>query len=620
MYVTDKRTQETRGELQRGLYPCTSCDSSDALRVYKNIDKKSGQEYYTATCFSCRHFEPDPPGFKGKSSLTHDDKPGSIGQRIPLSTGRNMSPLYPSAINKTPEQIVEEFLLYPIRAFPERKLSKEAAERYGVRSSISPMDGETILTRMYPRYKKKKLSGYKERIVAEKKFFNHGDCQDCSLFGSNVVNPNGKTLFITEGEEDCLALYDCLRLLSNIPNWEPSIVSLTNGAASAVRDISHDYDYVNSFEKIVLVFDQDEPGQSAVEDVCKLLAGKVYIASLSEKDPNDMLLTGKAEEMKWEVLKHAKMYMPDSIINYADAWDRYKDGKNQTCYPFPEEWAELNQKTYGIRMGELIMVSSGSGSGKTQFLRELKYHYYRTTNFKIADIALEEDVGDSMAGMMSLHLNKRITLPDVHVTDDEEQSAFKYLFESGRWSGYDYFGGLDNDNLISNIRFFAATGHKLIFLDHLSIIVSEYASDGGERERIDTIMTKLAKMVKELNVTIFLIVHLKKTSAGRSFEEGATPSLDDLRGSGTLKQLSWIVIGLSRNQQHPDKKCANTSKVTVLKCRFTGRTGTADYLYFNDVTGRMHKVEKPHNYDEESKGTGRASFGSSTGGETSYGF
>lgn len=345
-----------------------------------------------------------------------------------------------------------------------------------------------------------------------------------------------------------------------------------------------------------------------MEDACKILAGKVYVASYSEKDPNDMLLAGKAEELKWEVLKHAKLYMPDNIVNYADAWDRYKEGKNQTCYLFPEEWEELNRMTYGIRMAELVMVTSGSGSGKTQFLRELKYHFYKTTDFKIADIALEEDVGDSMAGMMSIHLNKRITLPDVVVTENEEREAFDYLFSTGRWSGYDYFGGLDDDNLFSKIRFFAATGHKLIFLDHLSIIVSEYAADGGERERIDTIMTKLAKLVKELNITIFLIVHLKKTSAGLSFEEGVAPSLDDLRGSGSLKQLSWIVIALSRNQQHPDKFCANTSEVIVLKCRFTGRTGVADYLHFSDTTGRMRKVAKPLNYRNEKKGNGRSSL------------
>ncbi len=211
--------------------------------------------------------------------------------------------------------------------------------------------------------------------------------------------------------------------------------------------------------------------------------------------------------------------------------------------------------------------------------------------------------------MVSLYLNKRTSLPDVVVSEQEEREAFDFYCAEGRWHGLDYFGGLDDGNLFSKIKWYAANGINMIFLDHLSIIVSEYAADGGERERIDTIMTKLAKLVKSLNITIFLIVHLVKTSGtSTSFEEGATPSLDDLRGSGSLKQLSMTVIGLSRNQQHDNKMCANTSKITVLKCRFTGRTGTADYLHFNDKTGRMIAVTKPEGYDPVKKGTASGNY------------
>ena len=116
-------------------------------------------------------------------------------------------------------------------------------------------------------------------------------------------------------------------------------------------------------------------------------------------------------------------------------------------------------------------------------------------------------------------------------------------------------------------------------------------------------MTKLAKFVKEFNVVLFLVVHLRKPdSSGIPFELGAPPTLDALRGSAALKQLSWDVIGLSRNQQHPDHRCANTTEISVLKCRFTGRTGVSDYLHFNEETGRMYNVDKPINYRELRRG------------------
>ncbi len=590
--------QELKKETLTELFPCTKCNSSDALRVYEHT-LKDGRVYHDATCFSCKHYENNPPDFESTSAKnvllrkTSDTESG-----VHSIVEEHVAPLnIPQVLH---QDVLSDFKIYPIRELKDRCISKAACERYGVRVTLSESNGEPV-THMYPYYKAGKFSGYKQRVIATKQMFSKGDCTGAELFGSHVVKPNGKTLYITEGELDCVALYQVLKDLSGLPGWEPSVVSLSHGAASAAKDISLSMEFIDSFQKIVLCFDMDDAGQAAVDDACKLLAGKVYIASYSEKDANDMLIKGKADELKWDVMKHAKMYMPDSIVNYADCWERYKEGKNQTCYAWPPSWTQMNEKTYGFRLGELITITSGSGSGKSQLMRELKYHFHETTDFKFADIALEEDVGDSMAGLIALRMEKRITLPDTVIDEVLEKEAFAYFFNSRRWTGYDYFGGLDNDNLFSKIRFFAATGHKVIFLDHLSIIVSEFASDGGERERIDTIMTKLAKMVKELNITIFLIVHLRKTD-GKPFEEGYVPTLDDLRGSGSLKQLSWMVIAMTRNQQHEDAFCANTSELTVLKCRFTGRTGTADYLHFNDSSGRMVVVPKPHNYRPDKRG------------------
>jgi len=608
---------------------CTNCPSSDAMAVHEQSGTSPVK--HNAWCWSCSTYEPNPPGFLGMSkdrrhepknlgqgqedsmqshsSLRNSAPPSYIGAGTILNSSKgNITPddtsvttsTQPTLTKSTPtnQDILSEFNTYPIRAIPDRGLSLRTCERYGVRVSLSPRDGTTILSHMYPYHKKGILTGYNQRVVETKNFFAKGDRKGVGLFGSHLPKA-GKTLYITEGELDAMSLYQVLWESSTLDDFNPSVVSLAHGAASAVRDITEDFEFVDSFEKIVLVFDQDEPGQAAIKDVCTLLAGKVFIAKLSEKDPNDMLLAGKANEMKWEVLKHAKPYMPDNILNYADAYNRFKDSRNQESFPFPETYTGLNEKTYGVRKGDLVVVTSGTGMGKTQVLREFKYHYFNTTDWLMADIALEEDIGESMSGMMALHLNKRISLPDVHVTDEETDSAFDHLYSTRRWDGYDFFGGLDDDTLFSKIRWMAATGKSVIWLDHLSIIISEFADQGDERQRIDMIMTKLARMCKELDIIIFLVVHLKKTSTGTSFEEGATPSLDDLRGSGTLKQLPMTILALSRNQQHDDSYCANTSKLTVLKCRFTGRTGTADYLHFDATTGRMNVVPEPANYTKK---------------------
>ena len=484
----------------------------------------------------------------------------------------------------------------PLFGIPDKLIKSEAVTHYGVRTEFNEQGEPTAY--YYPHSKDGKLTGYKKKTT-EKNFYSLGDCKDGELFGQSVVKAGGKFLVITEGENDALSAWQVLREGSSLEGWNPPVVSLSHGAASAVRDMARNLEYISSFAKIILCFDMDGPGQEAVKAVSPLLSpGSVYIAKLDLKDANDLLVAGRGDELKWDLLKHAQRYQPDGIINGSDTWDRYRKSIDQDCIPYPADWVDTNRKTYGFRLGQIITITSGTGVGKTQLLRELKHHCWETTDYLIGDISLEEDVGESVAGIMSVHSGNRLHLPDHKVDESFERRIHGELFDDGRFTFYDHFGGMDDSSLFNKIRYLGATGHKIIFLDHLSIVVSEFAAEGNERQRIDTVMTKLAKIAKELEIALFIVVHLRKEGSGRSFEQGATPSLDDLRGSGTLKQLSWDVIALSRNQQHSNVYCRNISKVTVLKCRFSGRTGTSDYLLFDEDTGRMRTVDAPPDYEE----------------------
>lgn len=493
---------------------------------------------------------------------------------------------------------MQEAATLPHFGIPHKKISASTCEHYGVRTEFNDR-GEPSAW-LYPHYTDETIDGYKTKTL-DKKFSAIGTTAGGTLFGQQVSNTGGSFVCVTEGEDDAMAIYDTLVSRSDLPGWTPAVVSLTHGSGGAVKDISSNLEWFEQFDRVVLCFDEDEQGRKAVDAVCPLFGGNVYVTKLPYKDANEMVLAGKADDLKWAVIKQAKKYQPDGIIDGADTWDRYKNSSNEECIPYPSEWKELNRMTYGFRPGSIITITAGTGVGKSQFMRELKYHVWKSTDWGIADVSLEEDVGDSVSGLMSLHMGQRLHLPDVQVAEDHERKVHDELFEGGRFSFYDHFGGMDDSSLFNKLRYFGATGHKAIFLDHLSIIVSEYAAQGGERERIDTVMTKLAKLAKELNVAIFIIVHLRKESSGRSFENGAVPTLDDLRGSGSLKQLSWDVLALSRNGQHYDALCRNITKTTVLKCRFSGRTGTADYLRFDEGTGRMVAVPCPTNYEEEER-------------------
>jgi len=554
------------------------CDSSDAYKVYKEDGK------YNAYCYSCNRFDQDP--------YKTNEVPTPVQQTT------------------TQSNFVEEYDTHPVRAITDRGISYSTAEHYGVKVGVSTTDGDTPVYHLYPRHSKGELVGFKKKTVKDKKFTCVGKSKNVDLFGINLIKPKGKKLWITEGELDCLSLFQALKENSTYQDLNPAVLSLPDGCTSATKAITLNLEILLQYDEIILVFDNDAPGITATEEVCKILAGKVHTVKIPKpfKDPNDMLLAGKGNDLKWLALTHARKYHPDGIVNAKDCWERYKTIQQTPRYPYPPTMPLLQEKLQGVGQGSITIITSGSGCGKTQFTRELEYWFYKSTDEKIASIKLEEDIGDTIGGLIAIDLNKRIQLPEVTVDEEEEKESFKDLFESDRFTLYDFFGGMDDSTLFTKLRYLAASGNRFIFLDHLSIIISEFASQGDERQRIDTIMTGLARFVKETGTCLFLVVHLRKTDQGsNTFEEGAAPTLDALRGSSTLKQLTWDVIALARNQQHKDKYCANTTELIGLKSRFTGRTGVADYLHFDDKTGRMINVPRPENYRPVK---GKGSFGS----------
>jgi len=542
--------------------PCEDCGSSDALAVYDN----------GTHCFSCE-VDRDPDGnlFTGKFQQKEEE--------IKLGTTD-----------------FSEVLNLGFHALLDRGITQEIAEKFGVRTEFDTGTGEP-LKYFFPYYKETELIGYKVRLVQEKSFYTIGQVNKADFFGQHLAGEGGKMVVVTEGELDSMAASQMLKAVGK--NYR--VVSLPNGANAA--SVRKNLEWLESFETVVLNLDNDKVGQETTDKIVDLFTpGKIKIMQLPCKDANDLLIGEYSKAAYLQALNTSSVYQPDGIVSGINTWEQYLSRPEVPSLAYPEHWSEMNRMTYGIRLGELDTWTSGSGMGKTQVQRELQYHLITATlpEDNIGIIALEEPLLDSVEALMAIDLNKRVHLPDVHATEEELHGAWERTSGTGKLFFYDHFGSMDDDSLVAKIRYFArGLDCKYIFLDHLSIVVSEFAAEGGERERIDTIMTKLKNLTQELGIWIGLVVHLRKTSGGTSFEEGGVPTLDDLRGSGSIKQLSNTVIALSRNQQAEDFTQRNTSQLHVLKCRFTGRTGHGDLLYFDDQTGRMVRAEESAPIEEE---------------------
>jgi len=416
-----------------------------------------------------------------------------------------------------------------------------------------------------------------------KDFRIEGDWKSAGLYGQHLFSKGGKYVTIVEGEFDGMATYQMLG--SKYP-----VVSIRNGASSAVKDVQKQYEWLDSFDSIVVCFDGDEPGQRAASQVAELFGAKakVFKHLNGMKDACDYLQNKKMKEFtdKWW---SAEQHVPDGIIVGSSLYDEVmKPLAPADCeYPF----GGVNDLTYGIRKGELVTITAGSGLGKSQFVREIVWHILHKTTDNLGLMFLEESVRKTGLSLMSLAANKPLHLPDADATVEEKNDAFNATLGTDRLYLFDHFGSTSVDNIINRVRYLAkGLGCGYVFLDHISIVVSAQAS-GDERRAIDEIMTKLRMLVQETGIALIVVSHLKRPES-KGHEEGAATSLAQLRGSGAIAQLSDMVIGLERNGQAEDVTERNTTRVRVLKNRFSGTTGPAGALLYSRDTGRMTEVNE----------------------------
>ena len=538
--------------------PCNSCGSSDARSI--NDD---GSSY----CFSCQSYFP--------SSDKDIQFIKERGDNMQEARQLNVTDLgYHSGVSS---------------AIKDRGINEDTCKKYGVKVTYN--GNGLIQKHLYPYYDDKgTMIGTKTRFVKDKQFSIVGSTTNAGLFGQQLFN-GGKYVTITEGEVDALSVYQMLG--SKYP-----VVSIKNGVASALKDIKKSYTWLDKFDNIVINFDNDDVGRDASKKVAELFSpSKVKIVKLPEefKDANDICKARKYEEYVkswWNAPVHA----PDGIIKGTSLLNDVLEPvvKSTTSYG----WQGLDDLTYGIRSGELVTITAGTGLGKTSVIKELVYHIFKSTEQNIGMIMLEESPKISALDIMGIEANLPLRRPDISLSKEDKIEYFNKTLGTDRFYLYNHFGSNSVDNIIARVRYMAkALECKFIVLDHISMVVSS-KEFGDERKSIDEIMTKLRTLVQETDCALLIVSHLKRPD-GKGHEEGAVTSLSQLRGSGSIAQLSDMVLGLERDAQNENEVMRNTTSLRVLKNRFVGMTGPATYLFYDKDTGRLHETDKPTGDEED---------------------
>jgi len=456
----------------------------------------------------------------------------------------------------------------------KRRISEKVCKQYRIHR-----DGDVL--RFYYFSDAGVLEGCK--VKTKDKVFTYEGNVPGTLFGQHLFPATGKRVVITEGELDAASCQEAM------PGWP--MVSLPSGAAAAKKSIQRAIPWLQGYEEIVLFFDNDEAGRKATEEAASVLPpGKCKIASLPDdyKDASDALVANDAQAIR-ESIWNAKPYRPDGIIDGKSLFELVTTPLPPSDHDYP--FSGLQHKLHGIRYGELVTITAGSGIGKSSFCRELATHLLNSGE-RVGYLALEESNRRTALGLMSAAVGKSL-----HLGEHERSDLTKaYQDTLANWNLFlfDGFGSFDPDLIYNRIEYLA-TGldARIIFLDHLSILLS--GLDGDERRMIDTTMTRLRSLVERTGVAMFLVSHLRRTSSDTNHEEGARVTLGQLRGSAAIAQLSDGVIALERNQQSTSKQSDTT--VRVLKNRYSGEVGVACNLTYDLSTCKFNETQPEQEFD-----------------------
>ena len=456
-----------------------------------------------------------------------------------------------------------------------RGISPDTFRRYGYAYN----EGKTSHVMQYYN-KEGKLIAYKQRFK-DKTFSWKGEAKKAMAFGHQLWRSGGRSIVITEGELDCLAVaeaFDC----------KYPVVSIKDGAGSAYKAIKSDLDYYSSFDKVVIAFDTDEVGQEASDKVLKLFSpNQAFVMNYQGyKDANELLI----EEGKGAVLKQyyeAKIKTPAGITLASDlTMDELLHPENEAkatyCY------SQLNTMLSGLRGGELVTVTAGSGVGKSTSVREIAYDLLVNQDMKVGYMALEENSRRTALGFIGIDMNLPVHLDTVLDNIDMkkfEESKNKVLTDN--LSMFSHFGSLDSERLIQSLSFMRkALDVDFIILDHLSIAISGLEI-ADERKAIDVLMSNLRSLCEETGVGLIMISHIKR------IEEGKQITMRDLRGSASIEQLSDAIIAIERSVEEGE----NEATIRILKNRYSGVTGEAGKLRYDNDTGRLLEVMNTPNED-----------------------
>lgn len=413
----------------------------------------------------------------------------------------------------------------------------------------------------------------------------------CWLFGRAAFGDRyDRKVVVCQSPKDAMAVAQ-----SN--NFKVAVTSILHPLADAHKDLKSNYRWLDRFGEIVLFFEASPEGLRKAQECAQIFpAGKVKLAKMDAyRGPAEALRDNRPGDIE-TALWSAATYRPKGIINAREGAEEFaKEAGLLPQWPYP--WRNLQDRTRGMRPGEVSYHVGGTGASKTTILYQIVAHLATLPEVapkqpkdmppqlnrpKIGWLGFEDTVRSVKIGLLSAHAKQRLAL--YPLPPEEILKIHQSLFGSGAIELYDPENAeWGMAAILGYARYLTrALDCGVVVVDPLSFIVAGMDATENERRAIDKVSSEFAALAKQTGAHFHISHHLNRPD-GEPHEEGARITLNHIKGSGGLAHFASNVFGYERDQQG---ERSDLMRVPALKVRLTGFTSS------NHMDHRDHQILK----------------------------